>query len=236
MVNPQPRPAGTVVMYQNWRRLLFLHWAWDAARVQASLPAGLAVDTWGGRAWLGVIPFMMEDVRPRFCPAIPGISNFPELNVRTYVRDAKGRGGVWFYSLDCAKPLAVWAARAFFGLPYFHARMRERAGKNILYDSQRRGIEETARFEYRGAGNAEHAGEGTLEQFLIERYRLFALRRGRLLTGEVWHEPYPLQRAEVARWDAAPLRQAGFDAAGAAPDHVIFSRDVDTRIFGIEPA
>jgi len=94
-------------MYQRWRRLLFLHWDWDVAAVQATLPAGLTVDPWEGRAWLGVVPFRMEGVRPRFLPAMGGLSNFPELNVRTYVRDERGRAGVWFYSLDCAQPIAV---------------------------------------------------------------------------------------------------------------------------------
>lgn len=233
-VHPQPRPGGAVVMRQNWRRLLFLHWAWNAAEVQATLPPGLTVDTWDDRAWLGVIPFKMETVRPRFCPPMPGLSNFPELNVRTYVRDRHGRPGVWFYSLDCAQPLAVWAARVFFGLPYFHARMRERVEDGVVYDCRRSGAREAAHYEYRSVGNPERADEGTLEQFLIERYRLFSLLRGRLVSGEVWHEPYPLQRAEVLLWDAGPLRQAGFDVAGGGPDHLIFSPGVDTRIFGIE--
>ncbi|MDD5201450.1 MAG: DUF2071 domain-containing protein [Terrimicrobiaceae bacterium] len=235
-VNPQPRPVGPPVMYQNWRRLLFLHWIRDVGEVQRTLPPGLTVDLWEGRAWLGIVPFRMEGVRPRFCPPVPGLSNFLELNVRTYVRDARGRPGVWFYSLDCAQPLAVWTARAAFGLPYFSARMRERIDDWISCDCRRPGARETARYAYRGAGNPERAGEGTLEQFLIERYRLFSARHGRLATGEVWHEPYWLQRAEVARWSGAPLRQAGFDIADATPDHMIFSSGVDTRIFRIAPA
>lgn len=233
-VSPQPMPRGPVVMYQNWRRLLFLHWARDAAEVQATLPDGLIVDTWDGRAWLGIVPFRMTGVRPRFLPAMPWLSDFPELNVRTYVRDGQGRRGVWFYSLDCAQPVAVWAARVLFGLPYFHAEMRERVGDRISYDCRRKESDGNAHFEYRGAGNPERAGEGTIEQFLIERYRLFAVRRGCLLTGEVWHEPYPLQRADVTEWSVAPLRQAGFNMGDAAPDHAIFSPGVDVRIFGIE--
>lgn len=236
-VRPSPRPAGPAVMRQNWRRLLFLHWSEAAGKVQATLPAGLTVDPWEGRAWLGIVPFRMEAVRPRFCPAAPGISNFPELNVRTYVRDAQGRTGVWFYSLDCAQPLAVWAARAFFGLPYFPARMRERVcpSGEVSYECRRQGSAQTARFAYRGVDGATIAGEGTIEQFLIERYRLFAVRRGRLFTGEVWHEPYPLQRAEVFGWDGEPLRQAGF-AVGAQPfAHAIFSPGVDVRVFPVAP-
>jgi uncharacterized protein len=222
-------------MHQNWRRLLFLHWAWDAAAVQATLPPGLTVETCDGRAWLGVISFKMESVRPRFCPAIPGISDFPELNVRTYVRDQQGRSGVWFYSLDCAQPLAVWTARTFFGLPYFHAQMSEQVAERIFYRCRREGFSEVADFEYRGLGEVRRANRETIEEFLVERYRLFAARRGRLLTGEVWHEPYLLQEADVERWSVAPLKQAGFDPESRPPDHAIFSPGVDTRIFGVEP-
>lgn len=101
-------------MRQRWEKLLFLHWAWDAAEVQRTLPLGLTVDTFEGRAWLGVVPFFMRDVRPAWVPSVPGISNFLELNVRTYVFDGRGRPGIWFYSLDCNQRLAVRAARTFF--------------------------------------------------------------------------------------------------------------------------
>jgi uncharacterized protein YqjF (DUF2071 family) len=222
-------------MYQRWRRLLFLHWDWDVAAVQATLPPGLTVDAWQGRAWLGVVPFRMEGVRPRFLPAVGGLSNFPELNVRTYVRDVQGRSGVWFYSLDCAQPLAVWVARACFGLPYFRARMREQLDERtawISYDCRRRGeAGEPAHYEFCGVGVAARAGEGTFEEYLVERYRLFARRAGKLLTGEVWHEPYAIQAAEVARWSAAPLRQTGFDVGALPPVHAVFSPGVDVAIF-----
>jgi len=234
-VRPHPRPRGPVVMYQRWRRLLFLHWDREVAEVQATLPAGLTVEPWEGRAWLGVVPFRMEGVRPRFLPAVGGLSNFPELNVRTYVRDAHGRSGVWFYSLDCAQPVAVWGARVGFGLPYFHACMREQLDERTTWissDCRRCGESgEPAHYEFRGLGDATRAGEGTFEQYLVERYRLFARRAGKLLAGEIWHEPYAIQTAEVACWSAIPLRQAGFDVGNVPPAHAVFSPGVDVSIF-----
>ena len=122
------RPKRGPVMYQRWYDLLFLHWAWDAAEIQATLPAGLTVDTFDGQAWLGVVPFAMSGVRPRGLPAVGGLSAFLELNLRTYVHAADGTPGVWFYSLDCEQRLAVMIARTLFGLPYRHARMARRGG------------------------------------------------------------------------------------------------------------
>ena len=121
-------------------------------RAGRSLPPGLEVETWGGQAWIGIIPFKMQPVRPRFLPPVPVLSYFPELNVRTYVRDRTGRSGVWFFSLDCSQPLAVWVARLAFGLPYFHAAMSERIRGRISYECRRRGFDRVSRFEYAGSG------------------------------------------------------------------------------------
>ena len=110
------------VMRMRWLDLLFAHWPVPVETLRPLIPAGLEVDTFEGRAWLGIVPFRMEDVAPRFLPAVPGPGAFPELNVRTYVR-WRGRGAVWFLSLDAASRLAVAGARTAFHLPYFRARM-----------------------------------------------------------------------------------------------------------------
>ena len=115
-------------MYQRWSHLLFLHWRWDPAAIQATLPDGLFVDTHENHAYLGVVPFWMDAVRPRFCPPVPGLSWFLELNLRTYVHAADGTPGVWFYSLDCNNPVAVHLARTLFSLPYKAAITRTRFG------------------------------------------------------------------------------------------------------------
>lgn len=119
----QQRGVAAPVMHQRWTDLLFLHWKWDAADLQSRLPAGLTLDLHEGTAWLGVVPFFMQRIRPRFLPPVPWLSWFLELNVRTYVHDAQGRPGVWFFSLDCNQPVAVQLARSLFRLPYFHAAM-----------------------------------------------------------------------------------------------------------------
>jgi len=119
----QREPAAKPVIYQTWSDLLFLHWEWDPAEIQATLPPGLYVDTYGEKAYVGVIPFRMTDVRASFLPEIPGVTNFLELNVRTYVHDRDGRPGVWFYSLDLNHGLGVLLAKTFFSLPYHNATM-----------------------------------------------------------------------------------------------------------------
>ena len=132
-------PAGFAVMRQRWSGLLFLHWPVDAAMIAERLPAGLQVDTFDGRAWIGVVPFFMGSIRPVGLPPVPWLSWFMELNVRTYVHDSEGNPGVWFFSLDCNQPVAVEIARRAFRLPYQHARMHSvREGSRVRYHCHRR--------------------------------------------------------------------------------------------------
>jgi uncharacterized protein YqjF (DUF2071 family) len=134
---PWPLPSSPWVMRQKWHDLLFMHWRIPPQTLRPLVPAALELDHFEGSAWLGVVPFRMTGVRLRGTPAIPGLSAFPELNVRTYV-SAGGKPGVWFFSLDAASAIAVAAARAWFHLPYFRARMSlEAHGDEIRYQSHR---------------------------------------------------------------------------------------------------
>jgi uncharacterized protein YqjF (DUF2071 family) len=138
------RPDDFSVLRQRWSELLFLHWPFSSEVIQASLPKGLYVDTFDGQAWVGIVPFYMDRVRPVFFPPVPGISWFLELNVRTYVHDETGEPGVWFYSLDCNLPLAVAIARRFYHLPYEHAEMSvHKHGDEIHYAAQREDVAST---------------------------------------------------------------------------------------------
>jgi uncharacterized protein YqjF (DUF2071 family) len=232
------RPAGWPVMRQTWERLLFLHWRVPPAQVQRTLPPGLAVDVFDGSAWVGVVPFLMRRVRPAGLPALPGWSDFLELNVRTYVHDRSGRPGVWFYSLDCNRRLAVWGARTFFHLPYEHATMAaavERDGWTD-YAATRRGTEDQSRFRYRKSGDARETAPGSLEFFLVERYALYAHapRSGRLLRGRVAHRSYRVHPVEVPCESDVALRQAGFDVGGRAPEHRCGTEPADVEVFRLE--
>src|SRR4051812_29728504 len=225
------RPDGPVVMLQRWEHLLFLHWHYDVATVQASLPPGLTVDSWNGSAWVGLVPLFMRDVRPRFVPAIPAISDFLELNLRTYVYDAMGRPGLYFYSLDCDQPLAVETARRMLHLRYEHSAMAASMGVDgwVDFEAQRSGTAAKERFRYRPFGRGAEASPESLEFFLIERYRLFASDSAgeQLNSIRVCHAPYRIHAAEVAQWSDGVLRLAGFAAPGRDPDHICAAETVE---------
>lgn len=225
------------VMYQRWSELLFLHWALDPEAVQETLPAGLKVDTFGDRAWIGLVPFRMSRIRPRGLPAVPWLSAFPELNVRTYVHDRDGRPGVWFYSLDAARWPAVQVARAAFHLPYYHAEMpvkRDPESGWIDYRSRRFDGRATAAFRYRGRGREQVAAPGSLEFFLVERYLLFASSPRGIRGGYVSHHPYRFREAEIETLGTEPIQAAGFAEVEGDPAHVAYVESVDVSIFPLE--
>ncbi len=204
-------------MTQTWHDLLFAHWPVEPAVVQARIPSGLELDLYNGRAWIGIVPFRMTNVAPRGVPALPRISAFPELNVRTYVRTGD-KPGVFFFSLDAGSPVAARAARMAFNLPYFPASMKmTKVGDLVEYESVRRSRRYPAVFTARYArrGSAYYADPGSLAYFLTERYCLYNVnRRGRLYRLDIHHPPWPLQPA-----DAEIARSTMAEAAGIAlPD------------------
>jgi uncharacterized protein YqjF (DUF2071 family) len=113
---PWPLPQAPWLMTQSWHNLLFAHWPVDAELLRAKLPAGLPLDLYDGQAWVGVVPFRMTNVAPRFVPVIPFISEFAELNVRTYVTVGEKRG-VYFFSLDAESAVAVTAPAHCYTFP-----------------------------------------------------------------------------------------------------------------------
>jgi uncharacterized protein len=215
-------------MRMRWHDLLFLHYPITAALLRPLIPGGLELETFDGSAWLGVIPFTMSGIRLRGCPPVPGTAAFAEINVRTYVRLGE-RTGVWFFSLDAASRLAVRAARWWFGLPYHDAEfVVDRVGDELRYRNRREGPEADVSFDarYGPAGGVSEAKTGTIEAFLVERYCLFSQRRGRLMIGEIDHQPWPLQlaRATIERNTmAAPIGLA----LDEAPAFCHFARSLD---------
>ena len=233
-------------MFQRWARLLFLHWELDDPLVlQRDLPPGLHLDFFEGRrAFVGVVPFFMQRIRPRRLPCVPWLSNFLELNVRTYVHDEHGQQGVWFFSLDTNRWLAQKLGRTLFHLPYEMASMSARiddATAFVRYACQRRGKDDVAEYRYRAEPGSAYreASPDSLEEFLLERYRLFAwnAQRRQLIKGEVRHDSYEFAPADAPELSAVPLSWNGLDLeymTSEAPMHACVTRDVDVRVFATQ--
>ncbi len=216
----------------RWRDLLFAHWPIEVEALRPLVPAALEIDTFDGRAYLGIVPFQMEDVAPRGLPAMPGISAFPEVNVRTYVRHA-GVDGVLFLSLDAGDRLAVEGARRGFHLPYYNASMSiERDGDRVHFRSERRdrrGRPTSIDVRYGPIGPAALADAGSLEDWLTARYRLFAVDgRGRLTRTEIRHAPWPLRPAKAEFMEETLAAAQGIRLPDEPP-HLLLADRLDVR-------
>jgi len=195
-----PLPNRPWVMRQVWNDLLFMHWPIAQDVMRELVPPALPLDTFDGQAWIGVVPFWMSGVRARGVPPLPGLSRFPELNVRTYVT-LDGKPGVYFFSLDASNRPAV-AAASWYGLPYFRARMSVRQQDGwFVYSSQRRHMgapRASLRMRYRPTGPVLPVVEESIDRWLTERYCLYIVDdRGQPYRLEIAHPPWPLQPAEA---------------------------------------
>jgi uncharacterized protein YqjF (DUF2071 family) len=220
-------------MRQRWSHVSFLHWPYPAAVVQGLLPPTLEVETAAGSAWVGLVPFLMEGVRLPGLPPVPWASRFPETNVRTYVRGADGRAGIWFFSLDAARLGAVVAARATYQLPYFWAGLSVRLdGTQVHYQSRRRWPGPPgARCHARVEVGAPFAPEelGALDHFLTARYRLYTVVAGRAAEAEAEHAPWSLARARLVTLEEDLVEAAGLPRPGEPP-LVHYSPGVRVRV------
>lgn len=212
---PWQLPERPWCMAQSWEDLLFAHWPVPAEDLRAVVPREIPIDAYGGTAWVGVTPFRVSALRLRGLPHLPGVTSFPETNVRTYTT-IDGRPGVYFFSLDAASAFAVAGARRAYRLPYFLARMSaRRSGQWIEYRTARvfrNGPSAELRARYRPTGQPFQAADGSLEHFLLERYCLYTLdERRRIHRADIHHPPWPLQSAEAEferNTMAAPLGQS----------------------------
>lgn len=223
-------------MRQSWLDLLFAHWPVPAEQLQPLVPPQLQVQEFDGTSWVGVVPFRMTGVSPRGIPDLPWLSAFEELNLRIYVEHrTEGTPGVWFLSLDAANPVAVWAARQGFHLPYHWADMQlEDDGEVIRYNSVRKRDGVGFRGEYQPTGDVYEAKPGDLDHWLTERYCLYAQsKRGRLYRGHIHHQPWPLQPA-AAEIESLDLTEPHGITLKGKPEHLQFARRIDVVVWGLE--
>jgi len=215
------------ILSMRWEEALFAHWGVEPDVVAEKLPDRLEADTHDGSAYIGVVAFMMRDIRPRLAPV--GL-DFAELNLRTYVRH-DGTPGVYFFSLDADDRLGVTVARLAYELPYYRATTQvEKKGSEVCFRSSRthEGAP-SANFDatYEGVGDGFLAEEGSLEEFLTERYAFFVpLSSDGTLRGDIHHPPWTLKEAKAEIRTNTLFEANGFGKPDGEP-HLIYSPGVD---------
>ncbi|MDA0347288.1 MAG: DUF2071 domain-containing protein [Verrucomicrobia bacterium] len=219
---PWPLPEGSWLLSQRWLNLAFIHWEIDPAQLRSKIPAQLEIDLFEGKAWIGIVPFDMKGVTFRGLPPVSAFSDFPEINVRTYV-ECEGKKGVWFFSLDVPKQFAVWTARTFFHLPYRRAKVEViEQGQSVYYSHHMKHCAFEATYK---PTQTHQWDKNSFETWATERYCLYCQsKRGQLYRTEVHHPQWPLEKAEISFQKNTLLDD--FEIGNQHPS-VLFSRSID---------
>lgn len=229
--------ARPVVGRQSWRDLVFLHWGLPPEAVRLTVPPLFELDLREGLAWVSIVAFEVRNLRPRFprIPWFPPGLDFLETNLRTYVL-RNGEPGIWFLTLDAASRLAVTGARVTYGLPYRNARMRvHRQDETLEYGHVRTGDGAWFHVRCRIGAPVGTAAPGSLDHFLVERYRFYVARRvgyprgGGVWSTEVRHPQYSLHAATVDDVSESIFVPSGLPPATGKP-LVHYSPGVDVEL------
>lgn len=229
------------IMRQEWHNLLFLHWAIPVNSLRQYIPKQLEIDTHDGSAWIGIIPFQMRKLRPSFAFSIPCISNFTEINLRTYVKDKYNRKGVWFFSLDTQGPLGNWVARTFFHLNYRFAAtefINDQASQNTCHFKFPNSElpKQTLSWQHSETTFMPSEDPTSLECFLTERYRLFSYnsKKDSLLTGTLSHDPYQLNRPTLLQYSTDLFTSNGMKPPSTYPQSILACRKTKVEVYPIQ--
>lgn len=226
---PWPLPKKRPLLSQIWQNLVFIHWEVSFEQIRTAVPEPLEIDTYDGKAWIAIVPFDMKKVTLKGGPSVAGLSDFPEINVRTYVQYA-GKPGIWFFSLDIPSKFAVWAARTFFHLPYRYGKVRvteRNDGIHYQHNVDKAGF--TAHYK---PVQLISKNASSFETWATERYCLYCKsKRGHLYRTEVQHQAWPLQQAEIDIQKNTLLEN--WDLGSSHPS-ILFSKHLDVLAYAPE--
>ena len=188
---PYQLPNGHWQYYQEWNEVLFLHWSIPVETIRKLIPKDLEIDTFKGKAYISLVPFSMKNTRPRYFPSIPLISDFHEINIRTYVSKNEVHG-VLFLKIEAQKLISAIIARRLSGLPYKKSRIRRENGK---YSSGNPEGGSRLHVEFK-VGDVISA-KSDLDKFLTERYCLFLEENNKIFRYDIHHKEWPLRSVKI---------------------------------------
>ena len=231
---PFPMPERPHALVQEWRNLTFMHWEVEPEALAPHIPDGLEIDLFNGKAYVGTIPFIMKNVRPRMLPSVPGVSTFPEFNIRTYVTK-NGKPGVLFITLEAQSRITCWHAPKWYGLPYRYAKCKlDVSNDKYAWKSRRTsdGVELEGECEIHGESRV--AEKNSIEHFLFERYSLYTEHKGKLHMAYTLHAPWVFKDGTVKITKNTLTESYGLGIDVMNPQYVHASEGVYVQTWPIE--
>lgn len=216
---PWEIPGKNWAYYQEWNNALFLHWKVPFNELRTLVPDELKLDNHKGEYYVSLVAFTMQKIHPRYLPPIQAISDFYEINVRTYVNN-NGKPGVYFLSIEAEKKLSVIIAKLLSGLPYEKAFIK-RFGSAYASENHKRKFYFSAKFRTSKINDRK----SDLDKWLTERYRLYLKEDTGFYYYDIHHLEWEIRVAEIdhlkLQYKFGPL-----DLSSLNPDCVHYSPGV----------
>lgn len=193
---PWTLPNGQWNYYQEWNNVLFLHWKVPEDELLQLIPSGVMIDKFNGETWVSLVAFTMEKIRPRMLPSVSTISDFHEVNVRTYlIRDNKP--GVYFLTIEAEKLVSTFVAKYLSGLPYEKTlinRQQQDITQKYFSKNERKGFTLDASFTV----GQKVMVKSEIDRWLTERYCLYLNKNNQVYRYEIHHKPWELYQVEIS--------------------------------------
>lgn len=184
---PWELPNGNWKYYQEWDDSLFAHWQVDLKELERFVPKALTIDTFEGKPWVSLVAFTLKNLRPKNLPPFPPLSNFYEINIRTYVK-FNNKPGIYFLSIESGKWLSAQFTRAIMELPYRYSHIKRHTG---VYQSVNKKYKDSLHLTYQiGQRKTQKTA---LEKWLTERYTLFQESKNAINAFDIHHVEWPLK-------------------------------------------
>ncbi len=208
----------------RWKNLILLTWEVPPRLLEHRLPRGVELDLRDGKAFVSLVGFDFLDTRV-LGVAWPGYRQFPEVNLRFYVRHGKQRG-VMFIREFVPQLATVLIARAVYNEPYARADMNRRrraVGDSLSLEHRLRVAGREHRFGVTAERRSSMPGEDSVEHFFKEHQWGFGRSRsGELIRYEVRHPWWRVHRVLSHELDVDFARLYGGEF-GFLSEHAPFS-------------
>jgi uncharacterized protein YqjF (DUF2071 family) len=188
---PWELPSHKWKYYQEWNDAIFLHWKVDAHELIKFIPKDLEIDTFQESAWVSMVAFDMKNTRPFFLPPFSPISDFHEINIRTYVK-FKEKPCVYFLSIEGGRKISCWIAKKMSNLPYQYSKMKRLNGKYAATN-----VSNNTQFDIEFKIGDELKEKSDLDKFLTERYALVQESQNQLNYFEIHHIEWPIHQLKI---------------------------------------
>ena len=221
-----PLPDKKWKYYQQWHETLFFHWEVPVYFLREHVPKELELDTFNNMAWVSLVAFEVKNMRFRNLPPFPFISDFQEINIRTYVvKD--GIPGIYMFSIETDKLIEVFLTRFFIGLPYQKSNIIHGPKKLVSKNkAQNQRLDVTI-------GKTRPLTEKTpLDYWLTERHALYEKCENKICRFDIHHKEWELMDLHVSINDI--LYEAGKFSLGILPDKIHFAKRIDAILWGKE--